>query len=281
MLVEIVRADPQNEQAWLWLARAAKSPDEQQKALQRVLAINPGNEMAQRALAERSPQKDIVPDQARITELLGDAVFADDWWQAEALYSEVLELDPAQPEALDAMLKHYVKAKDWRTGLTLLRNARRGHADEEALTRRLVDFVLESGDTDLLRQLDEILLKHPAVTVEQLLKAGEIFASVKQYEIVTYLLERASELEPQNQTVLFGLASAYGASNRHKTSQRNPKTHRGCGSQIHPGPAHDGSPAGSRSLCAALHAREYAGCRARGPSDWRCRLSCWFSLTMD
>ena len=208
----IVQAEPGNEQAWLWLARASQSPEDQYAALQRVLTINPGNEVAQRVLAERFPGQ----NHERITELLGDAVFADEWWRAEAIYREVLELDPAQPDALDGLLNHFAEVKNWRAGIQILGEARQNREQDEVLTRRLVDFTIQSGDTDLLRQLDHVLLNHPAVTVEQLLQASEVFAKTWQYDVVAYLLERASHIDPANQTVLFGLANAYAVEGRHK-----------------------------------------------------------------
>jgi tetratricopeptide (TPR) repeat protein len=214
----ITQTEPSNEQAWLWLARTSQSPEDQFAALQRVLTLNPGNEVAQRVLAERFPQR-LSADHERITELLGDAAFADQWWQAEALYMEVLTLDPAQPDALDGLLHHHAETKNWHVGMQVLQEAHLSRETDESLTRRMIDFAIQSRDTDLLRQLDKVLLNHPAVTVEQLLKAGEIFATARQYGVVVYLLERASGIEPANQTVLFGLASAYGAEGRHKEAK--------------------------------------------------------------
>jgi tetratricopeptide (TPR) repeat protein len=46
----IVNRDPLNENAWLWLAGAADANFERALYLERVLAINPGNTAAQRAL---------------------------------------------------------------------------------------------------------------------------------------------------------------------------------------------------------------------------------------
>jgi TolB protein len=49
---QVLRLDSQNELAWLWMASVLDSPAERQKALQRVLSINPNNEKAQQALAK-------------------------------------------------------------------------------------------------------------------------------------------------------------------------------------------------------------------------------------
>ncbi len=51
LLMEILRADPRNEQAWLWMAIAVRDPQKKEDSLKRVLALNPGNQQAQKMLA--------------------------------------------------------------------------------------------------------------------------------------------------------------------------------------------------------------------------------------
>jgi len=52
---QVVRAEPNNEIAWLWLASAAADTFEYQRALQEVLRINPANEQARLQLAQLQP----------------------------------------------------------------------------------------------------------------------------------------------------------------------------------------------------------------------------------
>jgi tetratricopeptide (TPR) repeat protein len=51
LLNQVVQADPNNEEAWLWLARVVDSPEQQAECLQRVLTINPDNRWAAEQLA--------------------------------------------------------------------------------------------------------------------------------------------------------------------------------------------------------------------------------------
>lgn len=51
LFAQIVKSDPCNERAWLYLAAAAQNNEEQRYCLQRVLALNPNNSQAQRGLA--------------------------------------------------------------------------------------------------------------------------------------------------------------------------------------------------------------------------------------
>jgi tetratricopeptide (TPR) repeat protein len=46
LLTESLRLDPQNEMAWLWLARTISDPQKRLQCVERALAINPANEQA-------------------------------------------------------------------------------------------------------------------------------------------------------------------------------------------------------------------------------------------
>ncbi len=50
VLAQVVRADPHNEEAWLWLAQAVSESDRKRECYRRVLALNPNNDVAQRGL---------------------------------------------------------------------------------------------------------------------------------------------------------------------------------------------------------------------------------------
>ena len=57
LLLQIVKADPENELAWLWLASAVEG-EKRQHCLERVLAINPQNEVAQSELDKLQIQEE-------------------------------------------------------------------------------------------------------------------------------------------------------------------------------------------------------------------------------
>lgn len=50
LLAQVVRKEPQSEEAWFWLAAATDQPAEAAACLRRVLTINPNNTRAQQAL---------------------------------------------------------------------------------------------------------------------------------------------------------------------------------------------------------------------------------------
>ena len=64
LLLQVTQEDPNNEQAWLWLASCVTTLRERRYCLERVLEINPDNEIAQRAMqqldqpdAEEAPRR--------------------------------------------------------------------------------------------------------------------------------------------------------------------------------------------------------------------------------
>jgi hypothetical protein len=50
LLLRVIERDEQNEQAWLWLSGAVDDPEDQQVALENVLALNPASRPAQDGL---------------------------------------------------------------------------------------------------------------------------------------------------------------------------------------------------------------------------------------
>ncbi len=50
LLAQVLRLNPYNEQAWLWMAAVVETPERQRECLERALTINPQNEIARRGL---------------------------------------------------------------------------------------------------------------------------------------------------------------------------------------------------------------------------------------
>ena len=58
LLAQVIKADPGNEVAWLWMSVAVDDLPRKKQCLQKVLKINPGNEAAKRKLAALQPRAD-------------------------------------------------------------------------------------------------------------------------------------------------------------------------------------------------------------------------------
>ena len=79
LLAQVLRIDPRNETAWLWMASVAETLERRRECLERALTINPNNEDARRALKalsdpppSRAPGDTGAPDQASRSWLSSD-----------------------------------------------------------------------------------------------------------------------------------------------------------------------------------------------------------------
>ncbi|MCB0192562.1 MAG: hypothetical protein KDJ65_11515 [Anaerolineae bacterium] len=52
ILAEVIKSNPSNEIAWLWMASVLDEPHKKKKCFQSVLQINPNNELAKKGLAQ-------------------------------------------------------------------------------------------------------------------------------------------------------------------------------------------------------------------------------------
>jgi len=90
LLAQVLRIDPRNETAWLWMASVAETRERRRECLERALAINPNNEGAHRALKalsdpppSRAPHDASAPDHASRPSSSSDLEHAQTIMQAE------------------------------------------------------------------------------------------------------------------------------------------------------------------------------------------------------
>ncbi len=57
LLAGVVRSDPKNEMAWLYLSYCVELPDQKEYCLRKTLEINPDNQQAKQALIEFGDEK--------------------------------------------------------------------------------------------------------------------------------------------------------------------------------------------------------------------------------
>lgn len=76
LLMRVIEQDEQNELAWLWLSGAVTDPNDQQIALENVLAINPRNKAAQDGLAYLRNQQAYIPANVTFT---ATPISEEDW----------------------------------------------------------------------------------------------------------------------------------------------------------------------------------------------------------
>ena len=65
LLAQVIRDDPQNATAWLWMSSVTDSDEHRRYCLEQVLTINPHNETAQHGLEALSQMQVSEPSQAQ------------------------------------------------------------------------------------------------------------------------------------------------------------------------------------------------------------------------
>lgn len=70
LLARVMQIDPDNERAWLWLSGIVATTSERLFCIQRMLAINPENEIAQFGLTLLPPNlKPVQPSLQKLTDI--------------------------------------------------------------------------------------------------------------------------------------------------------------------------------------------------------------------
>lgn len=59
LLAQVIKAEPKNETAWLWMTTVTDDPEKKRYCLKTVLQINPNNQMAQKGLASLKPPQSL------------------------------------------------------------------------------------------------------------------------------------------------------------------------------------------------------------------------------
>jgi hypothetical protein len=66
ILAELLKQDPEHEQAWLWISKCFQEPERKKYCFERVLKINPSNPVASKALAAlRQPEAPVTKTAAQ------------------------------------------------------------------------------------------------------------------------------------------------------------------------------------------------------------------------
>ena len=188
LLKQIVKAEPENETAWLWLTRAVKTKEQRIYCLQQALAINPHNQAAQKMLSRLQAQPSAAaPANTRpptvATPLAAPAsaseVAANIWFNEDDILSRLvilepeailvanpakeqmpglrtaLQAEPSLPSALRQKAKtiplstiHFISADQARHDLTVQ------HWQDKKLKNSIVRFADSQARNEFLQQLE-------------------------------------------------------------------------------------------------------------------------------
>ena len=125
----LTRQDPSNSQAWLWLAGVAENRDERQAALERVVDLDPNNEMALKGLQQLG-----VRPQVRPKDELSAPTVASSSYETEPHVAEPPIIAPPVPvEEIDSRTRYDIDDDDPYAALDTLSDAM---AESPAAVRR-------------------------------------------------------------------------------------------------------------------------------------------------
>jgi hypothetical protein len=105
LLMQVIKLDERNEQAWLWLSGAVTTNKERRTCLQNALSINPDNQLARKGLIKLGGDLD------QIDAMVDDEVFVKSDEQKTAVYKE---LPPLSPAAAVLYPERQVKEWEWQ-----------------------------------------------------------------------------------------------------------------------------------------------------------------------
>jgi len=113
LLAQILKTDPRNEYAWLWMTEVVDRDEDRIRCLRNVLKINPDNDLVKKRLAlleQQEPQSEPdgeAPSASSITlELPKGTLLIDFENERVTLDEEELILSPVELELLDVLARH-------------------------------------------------------------------------------------------------------------------------------------------------------------------------------
>ncbi|MBP1468592.1 hypothetical protein EYB53_022960, partial [Candidatus Chloroploca sp. M-50] len=146
----LTRQEPENAQGWLWLAGVAENREERQNALERVLTLDPQNEMAIKGLnalgvrpstTMRAGIHEVPPPPPPPTEAITDDAFEDDPFAELDNLGDAISADTSGPVRRAEGVPHHADPQDEkltadRAAMLAASSQRRRDEAEPAKSRR-------------------------------------------------------------------------------------------------------------------------------------------------
>jgi tetratricopeptide (TPR) repeat protein len=240
LLKEALRADPQNDLAWLWLSRTVKDPQTRLKYIDRALQLNPNNEMA-KALREKTSEQLVSkasstpavaePPLASVkakTKIIGDpltpqeqqkidyylqsaqqAVEANNMEGAIEQWVQVLYIQADHPFALPQSIRALMKMNFLDDAEELIWRALDAGSQEQSLPPILISLARRSPDYSRLEQTRLRLARLPNINAEFLNETAEdVIFNAAPREAFDFV-HTAAKTHPEDQTLLWKLGELY------------------------------------------------------------------------
>ena len=225
LLMESLRADPQNDMGWVWLARTTRDVAKRRDCLQRALGINPHNEAALKLMDQldqptaTTPQKAktldhelSVQEEKQIALHLKRAEHHIDAGDPEAAIEEwvnALHIQVDHPEALRQAVGYLSRMKYMEDARELVWRAIKAGTQYPSVYLTAIDiarFESDYAEADVLR---EDLVKLPTVDDDTIVQVAQGFIHDEQALRALDMLNAAAERRPDSQPILTALGDLH------------------------------------------------------------------------
>jgi tetratricopeptide (TPR) repeat protein len=221
LLVAALRADPQNDMAWVWLARVTSNADKKRDCLNRALAINPQNVQAVKLLAQMegavatatdAPLPPSAQAERRMAVHMKKAehyVDAGDPESAIAEWVQVLHLQVDHAEALRQAVSYLTRMKYLDDAHELVWRAIKAGSQNPSIYLTAIDLARLQGDHVEADMAREDLARLPNIPDETIVRVTQHFMNDEQPLRALDLLNEALAKHPDSQPILTALGDAH------------------------------------------------------------------------
>lgn len=242
LLIESLRLNPQNDMAWVWLARTTNQPEKRLECVERALKINPSNAHAldMRAKLSAPPAQEEIPtvlppleieasdppaptpktmkqaispqDEKKIALLLKKAehfIEAGDPEAAIEQWVEVLHIQVDHEEAMRSAVSYLARLKYMDDARELITRAIDAGTTHPSIYLTAIDIARREGHTGEADDLRERLAHLPDVDDQTIANVARQFVTDNQVMRALDLLLDVVEQRPNSQPVLTAIGDIY------------------------------------------------------------------------
>ncbi len=195
LLMQSLRLDPQNEEAWLWLTRTTSNTQEQWRYVERVLQINPENQTARRLKTKLVapvivPLADKLLQDAEINLNQGRFEEAIDRWL------EVLRSQPDHPVAIQGAFSYLCRLDRWAEAKELIGRALTSGSKVPAVYFAALELAERDANENAAAALRERIAQLSSVDETEYLGFIARYEAEGQIELAAALASRIAHFHP-------------------------------------------------------------------------------------
>ena len=234
LLTQAVKLDPQHDMAWLWLSRTLDTPDQQLRAIDRAIKINPNNNKAhsirQKLLAQQNghavavsmpthntnrpaqDSPDVIPLLQRGNALLerGNTEGAVEQWV------QALEIQPDHEETLRNAVKALVQLNYQDDAYELVWRAVQSGTQNLSIYLTAMDLANLTKNYENMEAIRARILNLPTVTEDAVIKIADAYFKINLKKEGHTALQKGLQKFPESQQLLLMMGDLYESLNRSK-----------------------------------------------------------------